>query len=254
MAIRRARSPPTRPRRPPQRPTRSRATRSRFFHVTLGETLLATGDEAGARAAFEDALAVRADQPAALVGLAKIDAFDGDLDAAIARMDTALDAIPAPDWLARRSDLLVLRDGPGDADAAAADRATIEAIASLAGEAGSVYDRGLSLYLSDHGLEPERAVRLARDELAIRPDIYGYDTLAWALVNAGDAAAADAPLRDALAAGTRDARLWYHAGVIAAELGRAAAARTYLEDALALGPALDPVARSRAESVLVSLR
>ncbi|HEY3334522.1 MAG TPA: hypothetical protein VGK16_04725 [Candidatus Limnocylindrales bacterium] len=225
-----------------------------FYHVTLGETLLATGDAAGARAAYDAALAVRADQPAALVGLAKLDAFDGDLDAAIARMDTALDAIPAPDWLARRSDLLALRDAPGDADAAAADRATIEAIASLAGEAGSVYDRGLSLYLSDHGLEPARAVRLARDEHAIRPDIYGDDTLAWALVNAGDARAADAPMRDALAAGTRDARLWYHAGVIAAELGRADEARTYLEDALALGAALDPVARARAERVLGSLR
>lgn len=225
-----------------------------FYHVTLGETLIATGDEAGARAAFEDALAVLADQPAALVGLAKLDAFAGDLDSAIARMDTALDAIPAPDWLARRADLLALRDGPGDAAAAAADRATIEAIASLAGEAGSVYDRGLSLYLSDHGLEHERAVRLARDELAVRPDIYGADTLAWALVNGGDAAGADAPMRDALAAGTRDARLWYHAGVIAAELGRAAEARTYLGDALALGAALDPVARARAEAVLGSLR
>jgi tetratricopeptide (TPR) repeat protein len=225
-----------------------------FYHVTLGEMLLATGDEPGARAAFEDALVVRADQPAALVGLARLDAFDGDLDAAIARMDSALDAIPAPDWLARRADLLALRDGPGDADAAAADRATIEAIASLAGEAGSVYDRGLALYLSDRGLEPERAVRLARDELAVRPDVYGADTLAWALVNAGDAAAADVPMRDALAAGTRDARLWYHAGVIAAELGRAAEARTYLEDALALGAALDPVARARAGAILGSLR
>ena len=93
--------------------------------------------------------------------------------------------------------------------------ATVEAIAQLAGEAGSVYDRGLSLYLSDHGLEPERAVSLARDELAIRPDVYGYDTLAWALLNAGDAAGADAPMQSALAAGTKDARLWYHAGLIA---------------------------------------
>jgi tetratricopeptide (TPR) repeat protein len=225
-----------------------------FYHVTLGETLLATGDEAGARDAWTAALDVRPDLPAALVGLARLDAFEGDLDGAIDRMSTAIDAIPLPDWLARRSDLLELRAGPADADAAAADRATIGAIASLAGEAGSVYDRGLSVYLSDHGLDAKRAVRLARDELAARPDVYGYDTLAWALVNAGDAKAADAPMRSALAAGTRDARLWYHAGVIAAELGRATEARTYLEDALALGPALDPVARGRAERALEALR
>ena len=132
--------------------------------------------------------------------------------------------------------------------------ATVEAIAQLAGEAGSVYDRGLSLYLSDHGLEPERAVTLARDELAIRPDVYGYDTLAWALLNAGDAAGADAPMQSALAAGTKDARLWYHAGLIALANGRPDEAATDLRSALALGPALDPIARERATDALATIR
>ncbi|HET7831247.1 MAG TPA: tetratricopeptide repeat protein [Candidatus Limnocylindrales bacterium] len=225
-----------------------------FFHATLGDTLIATGDAAGARKALEAALEIRPDLPAALVGLARLDAFGGRIGDAIAKLDTALAAIPAPDWLARRADLLERRGGGGDADAASADRATIEAIASLAGEAGSVYDRGLVLYLADHGLDPERAVRLARDELAVRPDVYGYDALAWALVNAGDAAAADAPMRSALAAGTQDARLWYHAGVIDAALGRTDEARRTLERALALGPALDPVARDRAQRTLDGLR
>jgi tetratricopeptide (TPR) repeat protein len=225
-----------------------------FFHATLGDTRIATGDTAGARESFQAALEVRPDFPAALVGLARLDAADGRLDDAIAGLDTAIAAVPAPDWLARRSDLLERRAAPGDADAAAADRATIEVIASLAGKAGSVYDRGLVLYLADHGLDPERAVRLARDELAVRPDVYGYDALAWALVNAGDAAAADAQMRSALAAGTQDARLWYHAGVIAAALGRTDEARTNLERALALGPALDPDARDRAQQTLDGLR
>ncbi|MEO5965302.1 MAG: tetratricopeptide repeat protein [Candidatus Limnocylindrales bacterium] len=225
-----------------------------FFDVTLGETLVAAGDADGARDAYQAALDARPELPAALAGLARLDAFAGDLDAAIAKLDTAIAAIPLPDWLARRAALLELRAGSGDADAATADRATIEAIAQLAGEAGSVYDRGLARYLSDSGIDPARAVILARDELAIRPDIYGYDTLAWALVNAGDVAAADASMRSALTAGTKDAVLWYHAGVIAAKLGRAEEARAYLQDALALGPALDQVARARATKVLESLR
>ena len=183
-----------------------------FYHVTLGETLIATGDASGARAAFEAALAARPDLPAALVGLAKLDAAAGDASAAIARLDTAIAAIPLPDSLARRADLLAIRGGAGDARRAEADRSTVEAIAQLAGEAGSVYDRGLSLYLSDHALEPARAVALARDELVVRRDVYGYDALAWALFNAGDPVAADAPMASALAVGTRDARLWVHAG------------------------------------------
>jgi tetratricopeptide (TPR) repeat protein len=225
-----------------------------FYHITLGETLLATGDATGARAAFEAALAVRPDLPAALVGLAKLDAYGGDTSAAIGKLDTAIAAIPLPDWLARRADLLALRGEAGDARRAEADRSTVEAIAQLAGEAGSVYDRGLSLYLSDHALQPARAVELARDELAVRRDVYGYDALAWALFNAGDPAAAEATMASALAVGTRDARLWYHAGLIAQANGRADEAAGFLERALALGAALDRMARERAAEALATLR
>ena len=166
-----------------------------FYDVTLGETLLATGDAAGARAAYEAGLAVRPGLPAALVGLAKLDAAGGDLSAAIAKLDTAIAAIPLPDSLARRADLLTLRGKAGDARKAEADRATVGAIAKLAGAAGNVYDRGMSLFLADHGLDPARAVTLARDELAVRPDVYGYDTLAWALLASGDAVGAQAPMQ-----------------------------------------------------------
>ncbi|HYO42278.1 MAG TPA: tetratricopeptide repeat protein [Candidatus Limnocylindrales bacterium] len=225
-----------------------------FYHVTLGETLLATGDAAGAREAYTAAFDARPGLPAALAGLARLDAFRGDLDGAIDRLDAAIAAIPLPDFLARRSDLFALRDGPGDAALAAADLATVEAVAGLAGDAATVYDRGLVLHLADHGLEPERAVRLATDELAVRHDVYGQDALAWALLNAGRPAEAASPMAAALAAGTRDARLWYHAGLVAAANGESDAARAYLRDALALGPALDPVARARATSSLETLR
>ena len=224
-----------------------------FYDVTLGDALLTTGDEAGARSAYQAALAVRTDLPAALVGLARIDAFHGQLDAAITGLDTAIAAIPLPDWLARRSDLEAARNGPGDAARATADRATINAIAQLAGSAGYLYDRTTSLYLSDHGLDAARAVQLATDELAIRRDVYGYDALAWALLNDGRSSEADAPVQSALAAGTADPRLWYHAGMIAAANGRADEAKADLNRALALGPALDTLSRSRAQTALVAL-
>ncbi|MEW6225108.1 MAG: tetratricopeptide repeat protein [Chloroflexota bacterium] len=239
-----------------------------FYHVTLGELLVATGDAHGARDAFEAALAARPQLPSALAGIARLDAYEGDLDAAIAGLDAAIAAIPLPEWLARRADLLDLRaragdaalaDGDaalaaGDAALAEADRATVEAIAGLAGDASRVYDRGLSLYLSDHGLDPDRAVRLAAAELEVRRDLYGFDAFAWALFNAGRPAEAEEPMAAALAEGTRDARLWYHAGLIAAANGRSDEARAFLADALGLGPALDPVSRARAEAALELLR
>jgi tetratricopeptide (TPR) repeat protein len=224
-----------------------------FDDSTLGDLLLSVGDAGGARAAYTAGLAARPDHPASLVGLARLDAFAGRLDDAIQRLDTAIATIPQPDWLARRADLLDRRDGPGDVATAADDRATIEAIARLAGAAGNVYDRVRALYLSDHGLQPDLAVKLATDELAIRPDIYGYDALAWALLNAGRPADALVPARQALAAGTRDAKLWYHAGVVEAANRETVAAREHLSGALALGPALDPVSRDRAATILAAL-
>ena len=224
-----------------------------FPLVTLGELLRATGDESGARSAYEAALEARPGHAAALVGVARLDAFAGDLDGAITHLDEALAAVPNPDWLALRAELLTRRGGAGDAGAAEADRATIEAIASLAGDAAGVYDRGQALYLADTGIDPDRAVRLAEAELAVRPDVYGHDTLAWALFAAGRADEARAPMARALAAGTQDARLWAHAGLIAAANGDDEAARTFLTDALALGPALDPTVRERAEAALAAL-
>ena len=224
-----------------------------FYEVTLGEMLIATGDPAEARSAYGAALAASPDLPAALVGLAKLDAFAGDTDRAIAELSTAAAAIPLPDTLARRADLYQLRGAPGDAARATADRATVQAIAKLAGDAAYVYDRGQSLFLSDHGLDPGRAVSLAEHELAVRKDVYGYDALAWALLNAGRGAEADVPMQAALAFGTRDARLWYHAGLIAAADGRPAEARTDLAQALALGPALDPLSRRRATTAMAAL-
>ena len=54
----------------------------------------------------------------------------------------------------------------------------------------------------------------------------------------------------ALAFGTRDAKLLYHAGMIALALGDQAKARSLLVEALDLDPSFDPLAASRARAVL----
>jgi tetratricopeptide (TPR) repeat protein len=187
-----------------------------------------------------------------MAGLARLDAAEGRLDEAIARLDAAIAIVPRPELLARRADMFALRGAAGDGVAEADDRATIEAIASLAGVDG-VYDRTLVTYLADHGLEPARAVRLARAELAVRQDVFGYDALAWALLADGRPAEAQAAMDRALAVGTRDPRLLYHAGMIAAALDDVPRARELLEIALRLDPAFDPLQARRARTTLEAL-
>ena len=109
-ATRPRRSPATAPRSPRRpttrasRATRSASTTSRWARRSSPP---ATRPARGRRSRRPSRSGP--DLPAALVGLAKLDAFDGELSAAIAELDTAIAAIPLPDWLARRADLLTLR-------------------------------------------------------------------------------------------------------------------------------------------------
>jgi hypothetical protein len=60
-------------------------------------------------------------------------------------------------------------------------------------------------------------------------------------------------MAQALALGTRDAKLLYHAGMIEAALGNDTAARGYLEDALATDPSFDPLGVRTARTTLAEL-
>jgi tetratricopeptide (TPR) repeat protein len=102
------------------------------------------------------------------------------------------------------------------------------------------YNRQLALFY-DHDLKPNEAYGIAAREYAIRRDIYGADTLAWSALKAGKTAEAQTAIKEALRLGTRDARLFYHAGLIAQAAGDRAAANEYLQRALSLNPKFDPL-------------
>jgi tetratricopeptide (TPR) repeat protein len=227
--------------------------RAAFYHYQLADVLISTGDRAGARVQYAASLTADPGSFLAHSGLARVAAADGDLDEAIRQLTAAIAIVPQPDFLARRGDLYSLRAAAGDPKRASDDYATVEAIAKLAGEAAGVYDRTLALYLANHGLDPTRAVALADAELTIRRDVYGYDADAWALLAAGRPIDADAMMSRALGFGTRDAKLLYHAGMIAAALGQTDRARTLLGDSLALDPSFDPRQAARARATLTTL-
>jgi tetratricopeptide (TPR) repeat protein len=228
--------------------------RAAFLYYQFAELLAATGDLSGAGSAYAEALAADPGSFLARSGLARVAAAQGKTNDAIAQLSAAIETVPQPEFLARRADLYTLRGNVGDERRALDDYATVEAIARLAGEAASVYDRTLVYYLANHGLDPDRAVRLASSELEVRKDVYGYDAYAWALLGAGRLDDAQRAMDDALAFGTRDARLLYHAGMIAAARGETAAARTDLQAALALDPSFDPFQVERARETLEGLR
>jgi tetratricopeptide (TPR) repeat protein len=102
----------------------------------------------------------------------------------------------------------------------------------------TAYHREWSLFLLNHGLRVAEVLAKTQEELETRQDIYGYDALAWALhANGRDPEARDA-MRHALALGTQDAMLFYHAAVIDRALGNHDVATSELEHARALNPYL----------------
>jgi tetratricopeptide (TPR) repeat protein len=112
--------------------------------------------------------------------------------------------------------------------------------AQLSQRGASSDPRTLALYLATRHESPETALRLAQAELDSRNDVFSHDALAWSLAAAGDLTEAHSEMQRALAEGTQDARLFFHAGVIASQAGDSADADRWLRKASELSHLLLP--------------
>jgi tetratricopeptide (TPR) repeat protein len=165
---------------------------------------------------------------------------------ALGHSDTAVDALrraaelnPLPEykwWLAD-----ALRSCGKTEEAA-----KTEALLTSNGE--TTDPRTLALFLATHGRQTNLAVRLARAEIGDRADVFSYDALAWALAASGDLNGADIAMQRALSEGTRDARVFFHAGEIAWSRGRFEDAKKHFAAALPLAAALTPTERARLQA------
>lgn len=124
---------------------------------------------------------------------------------------------------------------------------------AVSGQPGA-FHRATGLFMLDHGRNAVEIESKARQELATRPDIYGHDLLAWALHKRGRHLEARGEMSRALRMGTRDALLFYHAGMIERALGDSRRATYYLERAMAVNPTFDPIHPRAARATLDSLK
>ncbi|HEX8068468.1 MAG TPA: tetratricopeptide repeat protein [Pyrinomonadaceae bacterium] len=213
----------------------------------LGEVAFGVGNYDEAERQYTDALTTFPDYYRALAGLGRVRAARGDLPGAIARYEQVTKRLPDPVYVAALGDLYTLAGRGRDAQA---QYALVEQIARLGALNGQLYNRQLALFYADHDLKPAEAYELAAREYEQRRDIYGADALAWAALKAGKLAEARRAVGDALKLGTRDARLFYHAGLVARAAGDRAAAADYLKRALALNPQFDPLQARVAQRAL----
>lgn len=204
----------------------------------LGEAAFATGNYETAERHYRDALVTFPNYFNALAALGRVRAARSDLAGAIEHYEQVVRRLPDPTFVAALGDLYKLA---GRAEEAAKQYALVEQIARLNRLNGELYNRQLALFYADHNIKAEEAYENAKKEYGTRQDIYGADAVAWTALKAGKITEAQARMREALRLGTRDARLFYHAGMLAHALGDKAAARDYLQRALKLNPQFDPL-------------
>lgn len=204
----------------------------------LGEVAFSTGDYETAARQYRDALVTFPGYYRALASLGRVLAARGDVPGAIEQYEHAVSVIPDPAFVASLGDLYKLS---GREKEAAAQYELVEHIARLGVISGTVYNRQLALFYADHEIKPADAYASAASEYAVRRDIYGADAVAWTALKAGKIVEAQAAMKEALRLGTRDAKLFYHAGMISRAAGDFASARDYLERVLKLNPQFDPM-------------
>ena len=225
----------------------ARAADRSFYRLLEGALAFQAGDLAASVTNYRAAVEAFPGSPQALAGLGRAQAAGGNLDAAIDALERAVAIRPEPETLALLGDVLTLAGREAEAETRYDQ---VRGIAAIEREAG-LFNRSIVLFLADHGESPDEAVALAKAELTTRTDVHGWDAYAWALFAAERFEEADAAIAEARAKATEDAVLDYHAGMIAAALGRAGEARELLQGALDRG--LTPLQAERARQTLAEL-
>jgi tetratricopeptide (TPR) repeat protein len=213
----------------------------------LGDTAFNIGAYETAEKHYRESLVTFPDYYRALGGLARVRAARGALDEAIELYQRAIKIVPEPIFIAALGDLQKLA---GRTPEAAAQYALVAQMAQLSATGGALHDRQLALFYADHDLKTAEAYQIAQREYAARQDIYGADALAWTALKAGKLAEAQQAIKEALRLGTQDAKLFYHAGMIARAAGDKAAARAHLQRAVQLNPQFDPLQAPLAQQAL----
>jgi tetratricopeptide (TPR) repeat protein len=206
-------------------------TRLAFYEFQFGRV-----NEAEQRCAF--ALAFQSDYAPALLLRGKILLAQNKLGEAEEPLQRAAKLNPLPDYQWTLAEALRV---------AGKEKEASEVEAQLCQRGASSDPRTLALYLATRHESPETALRLARAEFDSRSDVFSHDALAWSLAAAGNLDEAHGEMQRALAEGTQDARLFFHAGIIASQ-GHSADAERWLRKASELSHLLLPSERNELQN------
>jgi tetratricopeptide (TPR) repeat protein len=221
-----------------------------WCRVHLGNELMSAGRKPEAEREYDNALAIFPEYPLALAAKARARISAGDLQKAVELYERAQNRVPLPDNAIALGDLYEKLGRSVDA----AREYELVNFVERDTTAGNTYSRQLAMFWADHDERLPEALVIAERERANRQDIYTCDALAWILFKSNRVDEAKKAIDEALRLNTRDARLFYHAGMIYKACGESRKASEYLTEALKINPYFDLLQSERARQSLLELR
>jgi tetratricopeptide (TPR) repeat protein len=220
-----------------------------WFRVYLGLELMKAGKRVEGEREFDIALEIFPNYHLALSAKGRARAAAGDFDNAIEYYKRAQERVPLPEVVIALGDIYTKLGRTADA---ARQYELVEFI-ERTGAASSTYSRQLALFWADHDMKLDEALEIMQRERVARADIYTSDALAWCLYKKGRITEARESLEQAMRLGTRDGRIFYHAGMIYDALGERCLATKYLKLALDTDPSFDVLQADVAKRRLYAL-
>ena len=211
----------------------------------LGRFYARRGQFVQAKALFLEALRLVPRYPLALIYLADLETRQGNYREAVGYYSkVSAYSGGAATVFDRTVDRGMARVKELQGDAIASQKLRDKAEAGLRQEqvsGGFGHRRDLAGLLLEKGRSQDvtEALTLMQQEVKIRRDASGLDTLAWALSSAGEWEKADRVMAEILRSGIRDAGMFYRASAIARTLGKDAESRAYLQKAKEIDPSFD---------------
>jgi tetratricopeptide (TPR) repeat protein len=203
-----------------------------FVQVQLGHLLVTRGDLAEAERTYAAAEEAFPGFPAAKAGRARLLVVRQEYAEAAELLREVLDVLPLPEYAIARGDALLAAGADAEAEEA---YALVEVLNRLQSDNGVDTDLELALFEADHEPGPD-AVERAERAVEHRPSIFAHDALAWNRHQDDQPEEAARSMRRALATGSRDPMLRYHAAAIADAVRDRAAAVEHLGVVLETNP------------------
>ena len=202
--------------------------------LQLGELRFRSGELVQARSLYTAAAGLFPDHLAATERLAELRGAEGDLLGAKEMFEGCAARTGRPEYCQAVGDLLV---AAGDRAGAGPwhDRA-LKGYLEAAEGGDRRYDHHLATFYLDTRRVPAAAVKWARRDHEQRQTVFTEDALAWALHQDGRREEAGQMMARALARGTEDAGLFFHAAMIRLAAGDKEAGRDHLARAASLNP------------------